>query len=123
MDKFTTYSKSLFSFIGELGYPVYLTNQVPKNAVMPYITFDYTIDIIGETNLISGKIWDNSTSRTKVNEISDKLFDLVGYGKKIKVGDYGNMIVRKGSPFIQALSDDYPTNQVNYFNLEIQLFI
>ena len=123
LDKFSTYTKSLFSFFSELGYPVFLTNQVQDNAKLPYITIDYTSNSLFETNLISGRIWDKSTSRKTVNSISDKLDEKVGYGIKVKVGDYGNMVVRKGSPFIQPIADDDPTIQVNYFNLEVQLFI
>lgn len=123
MDKFTTFSKTLFNFFESLGYPVYLYNQIPKGAKMPYITIDYSsVDIEGST-VISGNMWDKSTNRNMVNFMADKLDELIGYGVKVKVGEYGSMVLRKGSPFIQPMASDDSTIQNNYFNLEIQLYI
>lgn len=123
MDKFTSYTKALFSFFGSLGYPVYMNNQIPEGAKLPYITIQYTSSGLDESNLVSGRIWDRSTSRRKVNEISDKLDEVVGYGKRVLIGDYGSMVIYKGSPFIQPITDDDPTIQVNYFNLEVKTYI
>lgn len=123
MDKFTMFSKTLFKFLESLGYPVYLYNQIPKGAKMPYITIDYSSISIDESTVISGNIWDKSNNRLLVNEIADRLDELIGYGAKVKIGEYGNMILRKGSPFIQPMATDDPTIQNNYFNLELQLYI
>lgn len=123
MDKFTTFSKTLFSFLESLGYPVYLYNQIPKNAKMPYITIDYSSVSIGGSTVISGNMWDKSTNRNIVNFMADKLDELIGYGVKVNVGEYGSMILRKGSPFIQPMANDDTTIQNNYFNLELQLYI
>ena len=90
---------------------------------MPYITIDYSsVDIEGST-VISGNMWDKSTNRNMVNFMADKLDELIGYGVKVKVGEYGSMVLRKGSPFIQPMATDDSTIQNNYFNLELQLYI
>lgn len=124
MGKFTEISKTIFSFFGKIGYDVYLEGQVPSGATLPYLTIAYESNSeLGENTILQGRIWTKSTSRKLVNEISDKIYDLIGEGVKLTINnDCGYIAFRKGSPFIQPVSEEDLTLQVNYFNLEMQIY-
>lgn len=124
MGKFTELSKTLFSFFGQLGYNVYMENLVPTGATFPYITIIYESNsTLGESTILQGRIWTKSTSRKTVNEISDKLYELIGEGDTLAINNgYGYIALYKGSPFIQPYVEDDETLQVNYFNIEMQIY-
>lgn len=124
MGKFSQISRTIFAYFNQLGYSVYMEGVVPKGSQFPYVTIAYESNsTMGESNILQGRIWTKSTSRKEVNEISDKLYNLIGEGVKLEIEDYNGYIVfYKGSPFIQPIVEEDLTLQVNYFNLEMQIY-
>lgn len=126
MGKYRDITRTLFTFFGKLGYDVYLEGVVPTGAPLPYITISYeTNSQMGESTILSGRIWTKvkSASRVPVNEITDKLYELIGEVVKLTIdNDNGYIVFYKGSPFVQPVAEDDLTLQVNYFNLEMQIF-
>lgn len=122
MDKFTNITKTIFSFFRSLGYEVYLDNNVSENATFPYITIRYEIDDFGVDSLLQGQIWDKAQSRENVNKVSDELLTVINTGIKVRiVNDRGYLYLRKGSPFIQPITET-EGYQVNYFNIIVKSF-
>lgn len=124
MNKFTNISSTLFDFVGSLGYSVYLEGQVPSESQFPYVTISYEVGgNIGGKTVLQGRIWSKSGSREEVNKISDKINNMIGEGVKLTIkNNEGYIALYKGSPFIQAIPSEYDTIQVNYFNLEMQVY-
>lgn len=124
MGKYTAINAGVFNFFSQLGVPVYMENRVPQGATMPYLTLTFTTDEMGADNIVSGRIWSNSTSVIEVNSISDSLYTLIGDGTRFTINNEGGSLVfYKGSPFIQPYYDEMDTIQCNYFNVIMKIYL
>lgn len=126
MGKYRDITRTLFTFFSKLGLDVYLEGVVPTGAKFPYVTIGYeTNSQLGESTILSGRIWTKvkNASRVPVNDITDKLYELIGEGVKLTIdNNNGYITLYKGSPFVQPIAEDDLTLQVNYFNLEMQIY-
>jgi len=101
-----TKEEALFSFWSGFGLPAYDELTVPKDAELPYITYESITDSLGFTADMSGSIWYRSTDWSDIDSKKDEIAASIGYGHKIIKIDDGYMYITKGTPFAQRMSDD-----------------
>jgi hypothetical protein len=116
MDKF----QAIHSFWSGFDIPAYDGQDVPDDAVMPYITYEASTDSIGNMLLQSASIWYRSNSWETISKKADQIAEAIGYGFKIIPVDSpkGYLKITKGTPFAQRMSD--PDEQVKRIYINIQ---
>lgn len=102
MDK----EQAIQSFWGSFGIPAYDSSTVPDDAVMPYITYDVSVDSIGAPVLLTGSVWYRSNRWVEATLKKDEIAARIGYGYDIITIDGGYLYITKGSPFAQRVADE-----------------
>ena len=97
--------QALDGFYNGFGVSAYVENCVPKNAKMPYITYEVVTDSLSATaTALTCQIWYKSNLwkdiNAKVEEISQKLAS----GVKLKT-DNGCIMLYRGKPFSNNMVD------------------
>lgn len=120
-------AESIHAFFSSFGIPAYEENSVPdylddaqaeKNEP-PYITYQLATDEFrGEPAAITADIWDCSESWAFLNNIVDEISEAIGRHKSLLCDD-GYIIVTKGNPFAQSISDDTDIYKRKYLNLTL----
>lgn len=114
--------QALNAFWESFGLDAYDENTVPKNAALPYITYESATDAIGTVLNISASLWYRSSSwaeiEAKTAEIADKL---PAYGYYIHPVDGGYMWIQRGRPFAQRMGDpDDPGIRRMIINIQVE---
>lgn len=113
MDK----EQAIHDFWSGFGLTAYDSNTVPDGAQTPYITYDVSIDNIGNPVLLTGSIWYRSTSWEAITKKKDEIAEAIGYGHKIIKVDGGYIYITRGSPFAQRMSNEDDSIRRIYINL------
>lgn len=100
-----TKAQAIYNFWSSFGIPAYEENSVPDEAQLPYITYEFISDSIGQEVLLTASIWERSTSWTSINARTETIAQTLAGGKTLKC-DGGGIILWKGSPFAQRTTDD-----------------
>ena len=111
-------AKSLYDFFNSFDLPGYVTNFVPYDAKMPYITYDAYIGDTMETVPIGVKIWYVGILPTDLFETIEKIRLRIKNGLQIKCGN-GYIYIYPGNPFAQPAEDENPDISVMYLNINI----
>ena len=102
MDKW----QAIQSFWSSFGLPAYDEASVPDDAVLPYITYNATVDSLDNPTVLSGDIWYKSTSWEGVSKKADEINNnLVNGGVTISL-DIGYLWIVKGQPFAQRIAEE-----------------
>lgn len=113
-----TKTAALQAFMSGFNCPAYEENAVPKDAEFPYITYESTVSSNSDVVLIAMSVWDRTTEWTGVNAIADNISASIGTAKVLSC-DCGGIILRKGSPFSQAMGDSVDDMvKRRYLNIE-----
>lgn len=109
--------QALYEFYNSFGIPAYEENSVPENAELPYITYEImTADLDMDNVAISCQIYFKSNSLMKVNAITEKLYNALSGGKKLKC-DAGYIVLYRGRPFAQNRPSGDKTVKAKYINI------
>lgn len=98
--------------------PAYVTNAVPDDVVLPYLTYDAVFDAEGGAPSLTVNLWFYTTSEAVPNAKAQEISDSIGIGGKLLKFDGGYIWIRRGSPFCQALADKTDKNiKRRYLNI------
>lgn len=105
-----TKAQALYQFFSSFGVTAYEENSVyslENPPAFPYITYQVKTDSFGEYDTaISFSTWHRSPSWTDSNALIDAIAAAIGRdGHVIRYVDNGYMLIRRGSPFSQAMGD------------------
>ena len=115
-----TKEQALHNFWSSFDVPAYDRNTVPEDAELPYITYEVTDGNMFEQNVITGIIWDRSTSWANVTAIKDKVANLIGLGGYTANYDNGLMWIKRATPFAQRLAGEEDGIREIVINVEIE---
>ena len=116
MNKF----QAIQSFWSSYDLPAYDEQDLPDDAKMPYITYNASVDNIGNNLVHSGSLWYRSGSWKDISLKCAEIADDIGYGfKTIKV-DGGYMYIRRGTPFAQRMKDEDDKVKRIYINIQAE---
>jgi hypothetical protein len=115
MDK----AQALNSFWNSFGIFAYDENTVPKNAEMPYITYNVSTGKMEDIILLSASLWYHETSWKNIQKKADEIAEYIGQSHIIKL-DKGYLYITQGTPFAQRMSDENPDIRRIYLNLAVE---
>lgn len=115
--------KAMLKFFSQFGVPAYPENGVPSDAVLPYITYSPVTTPWDEDAITQVRVWDRSTSYTRVCGIVDKISGSIGDGITVPTGS-GYLYMYKGNPWsqMQPIENNTGTDatvKVCYLNIGI----
>lgn len=105
MDKW----QAIQSFWSGFGVPAYDEATVPSGGSLPdfpYITYNVQTGAMDDFILLTASIWDRSNSWVRVSNIADQIAEFIGYGYALIEIDDGYVVIRRGAPFAQRMSDE-----------------
>ena len=102
-----TTRKALNDFFSSFGLPAYLSDTLPNDVRMPYITFDLVEPEALNSAMFTASIWYRDTSTDAVSHKSDEIRDAIGRCLSLST-DSGAIYIYPGSPFSQLRSDPNP---------------
>ena len=109
--------QALCKFYNSFDIPAYEENSVPKDAELPYITYEImTADFDVENIAISCQIYYKSDSLLKINALTERLYNKLGGGCKL-VCDTGYIVLYRGRPFAQSRPSGDKTVKAKYINI------
>ena len=114
MDK----AQALYTFWSGFGLPAYDEQVVPKDAALPYITYETQTARLNEPLMLSASLWYSSESWSSVTAKANAIEAAIG-GFAVVPVDGGKLLIHKGSPFTRRLGDPDDT-KINRIILSIQ---
>lgn len=111
-------TQALEKFYSSFGLPAYEENTIPKEAKMPYITYEVITGSLSDFNLsLSCQIWYKSNSWKEINAKAEEISKELAGGKKLMVDD-GAIMLYRGQPFAQNTPNgDDSTVKCKYINI------
>ena len=112
-----TKEQALNNFWNSFGWKAYDESTVPKDTVLPYITYAVVVDSIESNIALSASLWQRSTSWSDVTQMAKAIGDYLGMGGKLIKYDGGAIWLRRGQPFAQRISDEDDGIRRIYLNI------
>lgn len=122
MGKFSNVMGTLYDYFNQF-LPSYIENQVPEEAVFPYLTYTVSCDEIFNDNLIQARIWTKGNSTSDLRKYSDLIAENIGNGTLFDCKEGGTLWIKQGSPFMQIVTDEDITIKSVFINLETNFLI
>jgi hypothetical protein len=126
-----TPAAAIHSFLSGFGLTAYEVNSVPKDAEMPYLTYDPVIDYWQNETALQVNLWYRTTSNAVPNAKAKEIGDALNGGKLLHC-DNGAIWVKRGTPFVQSMADQNDARMAGpndasikrrYINLSTEFFI
>lgn len=112
-----TKGAAMQSFFDGFGIPAYPSTSVPEDAVMPYLTYTPVFDSWGNQVSLTVNLWYRTESEATPSAKAQELADVLSGGKYIPC-DGGAILLSRGSPWCQSLTDDTdPKIKRRYINI------
>ena len=115
MSKMSDFQAFMDSLID--GVPAYSRQSVPSDASMPYLTYNPFSTAFGGVMPLQVDLWAHTASESEINAMAEQVADKIGRGG----GSFGEFWVKRGVPFVQALTDPDRSIKRRLINLEIEI--
>lgn len=112
-------ASTLYAFFSGFGIPAYTTNNVPETAVLPYLTYDFTVGKTLTSAPLGARLWWEGTLPRAMLEKADEIGARIGAGIQIPCGN-GYLWMYKGEPFVQPIADEDERISTLYLNITAQ---
>ncbi len=118
MDKW----QGLHSFWNSFTWPAYDENVVPKNATLPYITYEGRAGAFEEPVLCSASLWCRSKSWAGISQKEDEIKRYIGLEKKVPLDNHEYLYIYPGTPFSYRMGDADPGIRRIVLNVNVEYF-
>lgn len=109
-------ASALYTFFSGFGITAYTTNNVPENAVLPYLTYDLAVGKTLSSAPIGARLWWEGTLPAALFEKADEIQSSIGTGIQLPCGN-GYIWLYQGDPFVQPVSDEDDRLSTLYLNV------
>lgn len=109
-------ASALYTFFSGFGITAYTTNNVPENAVLPYLTYDLAVGKTLSSAPIGARLWWEGTLPAALFEKADEIHERIKNGYQIPCGN-GYLVLYPGEPFVQPVSDEDDRLSTLYLNV------
>lgn len=116
MDKW----QGLQSFWASFGLPAYDEDSVPRDATMPYITYQGSVSSFEKPIPINANLWYRSTSWEAISQKSNEIAARLSSLYLIPIGDNEYIMFSQGSPFAQRMRDEDGGVRRMYINVMVE---
>lgn len=97
---------ALHQFFSGFGMKAYPTSAVPDDVVLPYLTYDPIVDTWGSPPVsLTVNLWFYTDSEAEPNAKVREISTAIGAGGRIIHCDGGGIWLKRGSPWVQSLTD------------------
>ena len=111
-------SQALNQFWNSFNIPAFDADSVPDNTPFPYITYEESLDSIGNILILTASVWDRGTSWKRISDKTEEIAQKIGeHGHYVIKLDNGYLYLSKGSPFATRQSDQDPEIRRYYINV------
>ncbi len=114
---------ALNTFWNGFGWKAYEENAVPDNLFATsdhYITYSSAVAGFDEPVMLTGSLWQRSTSWSDTVLKAQQIMNYIGMGGVIISTDEGAIWIKRGRPFAQRMSDEDPAVRRIYINIEVE---
>ena len=126
MEPDMTPEAAIFQFLSGFGIPAYASSSVPSDATFPYLTYELIEGEWqgGEVNM-PVNVWYRTESESEPNAKVREMFVAIGQGGRIVRCDGGMLWVKRGSPWMQAVTIEGEDEKVKrrYVNINVEYLI
>ncbi len=96
-----TKGEAIQTFFSGFGLPAYEETTVPDGAILPYITYEGTVEGWGESVSLSASLWyEADASLADVNAKCGEIGRVVGPSGLLLDCDEGKIWLSRGTPFV-----------------------
>lgn len=117
-----TKEQAYHNFVSSFTWKAYDENTVPDDAVLPRITYNFSVAEFDDPVAISLSLWDRSYSWEGVTLKANEIYQDIGLGGKRISYDGGSIWIRRGTPFSLRMSDPDDTVRRIIINVVIEFF-
>jgi len=101
-----TVGSALNTFWSTFGLTAYASTSVPDDVVFPYLTYEYYTGMFEDGEVAAQvNLWYYTDSEAEPNAKAEALGQILRGGYVVPVDD-GAIIIRRGSPWCQSLTDE-----------------
>ena len=112
-----TKGSAIHSFFSGFGITAYASTSVPEDAEFPYLTYTPFFDTFGNQVSLTINLWYRTESEAIPSAKAQELSNALSGGKYL-ICDGGAILLQRGSPWCQSLSDDSdPLIKRRYINI------
>ena len=114
---------AIYQFLSGFGIPAYASSSVPDQAEFPYITYDLSLGYWGQTEVnMPVNVWYRTESEAEPNAKVREISDTLGIGGVTVPCDGGMLWLKRGEPWVQAMSIEGEDEKVKrrYVNINIE---
>lgn len=116
----TETATALYTFFSSFGIPAYVSNNIPDNVKMPYITYDLIEPEPLATALMNASVWYRSTSLTEIGAKVDEIRNAIGNGKSLQTpSGVVHLFREKNGTFAQIMNDPNRETKRAYLSMLI----
>lgn len=98
-------SQALYQFWSGFNLPAWDVYTVPDNAVMPYITYNTMIDMIGNPLPLYATVWWRSSGWAAITQKCEEIARTIENMTPIPLDGGGYLWITRGDPFMQRVND------------------
>lgn len=119
-----TQGQAQFHFWNDFGMAAYPNTAIPKDPILPYLTYQAAIGYNGDISNVTVQIWYKTESEAEPNAKVDEIAKRIGFGGIQIPCDGGQLWILRGSPWmIPANAQGDPTLKLRQLNVKIQHFV
>ena len=97
--------QALDTFWNSFDIPAYDENSVPDGSPFPYITYQAAADSVNHPLALSASLWYRESTWKNITDKAEEVAKAIGYSYYKTMIDGGYMVIYRGSPFAQRMSD------------------
>lgn len=87
------------------GLIAYDETSVPDDAVLPYLTYETTVDSFGNEIAVTSSLWYRSESWQAITQKEMAISDYIGRGGRMVAYEGGAFWIKKANPWAQRMSE------------------
>ena len=109
---------ALHTWMGSFGLTAYEESNVPNAAPLPYLTYQYNTSSFGAGEVaVVVNLWYRTASNDIPNAKAEQIYNTIGRGGVMIPVENGTIWIKRGSPFVQSISDTDASIRRRYINL------
>lgn len=116
----TETARALYTFFSGFGIPAYVTDNIPDNVTMPYITYDLVEPVPLTRATFNASVWYRDTSFDQISAKVDEIKAAIDSGVSLQAGNGAVHIFReRGGAFCQMRNDPNRETKRAYLSMII----
>ena len=117
----TSTAEALYSFFSSFGIPAYVTDNIPDNVQMPYITYDLLEPEPLAVGRLNASVWYKSTSYAEISAKVDQIKAAIDNGVSLGTSTGAVYLFReRDSAFAKYMNDPNRETKRALFAILIQ---